>query len=388
MTPVDKLHLQSIIEFFERIEKSMKLNKLLALVLALVMVLALAACSSTGTTTGDAGTAAEPAAEQPAAEAEAPAAGQSGAASAAGAQSGCNVDISGVDLSGKTIGYVTITSTAPWGGRVGTELERMAKECGAKVNVLDAQTVADDVTNYCNQMIDAHVDALCVFGGDPTAMVDIAKRCSEEGIPLFLCGLDVAEEGRQYATACIGPDQEQAFVDIANYVIEDNGADAGCTVVQISGVPFLMDYQLREAGFKAGMASTNYTLLEPDYAFSSRTDAKSFMENHITAEGDKINVVMGYDDDLTMGAVSAIDEAGLGDQIKVYSFTGQNDAIQAVADGKMELTVMNRADDIAAETCVAMYEYFTTGSTEYYHYTNLIYINADNVNDYIGKGEF
>ena len=64
------------------------------------------------------------------------------------------------------------------------------------------------------QMIDAGVDALAVFGGDPTAMVDIAKACKDAGIPLFLCALDVDEAGREYATACIGPDQEQAFVDI------------------------------------------------------------------------------------------------------------------------------------------------------------------------------
>lgn len=356
----------------------MKRNKLLALALALVMVFALAACSTSGTNDTTVG----------GETANAPAAGQSGAAGAAGAQDGCNIDISGVDLSGKTIGYVTINSSAPWGGRVGTELKRMAEECGATVKDLDAQTDPDAVTNYCNQMIDAHVDALCVFGGDPTAMVDVAKRCSEEGVPLFLCALDVDEEGREYTTACVGPDQEQAFVEIAEYVVNDNGADAGCTVVQISGVPFLKDYQLREAGFNAGVASTNYTMLEADYAYSSRTDAKAFMENHITADGDKINLVIGYDDDLTMGAVAAIQEAGLGDQIKVYSFTGQNDAIQAVADGQMELTVMNRADDIAAETCVAMYEYFTTGSTEYYHETPLIYITSENVNDYIGMGEF
>ena len=86
--------------------------------------------------------------------------------------------------------------------------------------------------------------------------------------------------------------------------------------------------------------------------------------------------------------VAMLDEAGKTGQIKVYSFTGQNDAIQAVKDGKLEMTVMNRADDIAAETCVAMNEYFSTGSTEYYHYTDLIYITKDNVDQFIGKGEF
>jgi ABC-type sugar transport system substrate-binding protein len=350
------------------------LKKIIALLMALTLAFALCACSnSSDTGSGDTD--------------DSTAADATGSTDSTGTED-TDTDTDTVDLSGKTIGYVTITSTAPWGGRVGTEFIRLAEEAGATVKDLDAQTVADDVVNYCYQMIDAGVDALAVFGGDPTAMVDVAKACSEADIPLFLLALDVAEEGRQYATACIGPDQEQMCYDIGQYVIEQNGADAGCTVVQISGVPFLADYQQREAGFARAMEETNYNVLEADYAYSSRTDAKTFMEQHLQAQGDTINVVMGYDDDLTMGAIAAIEEAGKTDSIKVYSLTGQNDAIQAVADGQLELTVMNRADGIAEEAVKAVGEQLNGGSTEYYHYTDLIYITADNVADYIGQGEF
>lgn len=348
-----------------------KLSKIFALVLALAMVLALAACGGNG--------------------GNAPAASGTQGGDAKDVitkEEGCTIDTAGVDLSGKTIGYVTITSTAPWGGRVGTELERMAKEAGATVKVLDANTEAPKVPEYCQQMIDAGVDALCVFGGDPTAMIEVAKNCADAEIPLFLCGLDVAEGGREFATACIGPDQEKAIYDIGQVIIEENGKDSGALVACISGVPFLADYQQRDAGFDRAMAETNYTCLEKVYAMSSRPEAKKYMENFITAYGSDLKILMGMDDDLTMGAVQAIEEAGMTGQIKVYSFTGQNDAIQAVADGKMQMTVMNRADDIAAETCVAMWQFFTTGSTEYYHYTPLTTINADNVKDFIGKGEF
>lgn len=288
-------------------------------------------------------------------------------------------------LAGKTIGYVTISSSAPWGGRVGTELERIAKEEGAKVNVLDAQTDVSKIAQYCQQMIDDGVDALCVFGG---ATTDIAKAAADAGVPLFLCGLDVPEDGREYAVACIGPDQEQAFYDIGQFVIEENGADAGSLVLYINGVPFLDDYIQRLAGFTRAMGETNYDMKEAKDAYSDRTTAKTFMEQWIQAYGDSINIVVGSDDDLTMGAVQAIDEAGKTGTIKVYSFTGQNDAIQAVADGKIQMTVMNRADDISQETVEAMVEYFETGSTEYYHRTPLTYITADNVQDFIGKGEF
>lgn len=356
-----------------------KFKKLFALLLALSMVLALAACSNNSGNDNPPpqGNDQQQGEQQPAGNDQQP--GSDDQQPSGG---------DAIDLSGKTIGYVTITSSAPWGGRVGTEFQRIAEEAGAKVNVLDANTVADDVTNYCMQMIDAGVDALAVFGGDPTAMVDVAKSCHDAGIPLFLCALDVDEAGREYATACIGPDQEEMCYQIGKRVIEDNGADAAATVVQISGVPFLMDYKLREAGFARAMEEANYTVLEPDYAFSSRPDAKGFMERHLQAEGDAINIVMGYDDDLTMGAVDAIDEAGKTEQIKVYSLTGQNDAIQAVKDGKLQLTVMNRADDIAKETVNAVWEYLTTGSTEYYHETDLTYIDASNVDQYLGKGEF
>ena len=361
------------------------MKKLIAMLLALVMVFALVACGG-GSSSTPAGDSSTPAAST--GDASTPAGDSGEAKDLITKEAGCTIDTTGVDLSGKVIGYVTITSTAPWGGRVGTELKRMAEEAGAKVQVLDANTEAPKVPEYCQQMIDAGVDALCVFGGDPEAMVDVAKACADAGIPLFLCGLDVAEAGREFAVACIGPDQEKAIYDIGQRVIADNGADSAQVVAIISGVPFLADYQQRDAGFAAAMADTNYEVLETQYAFSSRTDAKGFTENWLQSRGDDLSILMGMDDDLTMGAVQAIDEAGKTGSIKVYSFTGQNDAIQAVADGKMVLTVMNRADDIAAETCVAMYQYFTTGSTEYYHYTPLTTIDSSNVNDYIGKGEF
>lgn len=357
-----------------------KFKRVAAILLALSMIFALTACG----TAEESAASGETASEQTAA---ATPANEAAGSTEESASSSSDVDVNAA-LSGKTIGYVTINGAAPWGGLIGTKLVEFVEAAGGTCRLLDAQTDTAKIAEYCQQMIDAAVDALVIFGGDPAANSDIAKTADEAGIPVFMAALDVSEEGRQYVKACVGPDQEEMCYEIGQYVIEANGADAGCKVVQISGVPFLDDYIQREAGFKRAMEETNYELLEPDYAYSSRSDAKTFMENHIQAEGDSIDIVMGYDDDLTMGAVAAIEEAGLTDQIKVYSLTGQNDAIQAVADGKMELTVMNRAEDISKELTVAMAEYFTNGSTEYYHYTDLVYIDKNNVADYIGKGEF
>ena len=335
--------------------KNMK--KILALLLALVMVFTFAACSN-----NDGGD------------------GQG--------------DGDGSPLAGKTIGYVTINSQSPWSGCIDTALGELVEAAGATYRPLDAQTDVAKVAEYCQQMIDAAVDALVIFGGDPNANVDIVKKADEAGIPVFLAALDVGEGGQEYVQSVVGPDQEQMTYDIGQYIIEQNGADAGCLTVVISGVPYLDDYIQRDAGFNRAMEETNYDVKQFQYAYSDRTQAKTFMEQYIQTYGKDIDILMGMDDDLTMGAVQAIDEAiaaGTIDegQIKVYSLTGQNDAIQAVADGKMELTVMNRADNIAKGLVEDMEEYFTTGAVaEYNHHTELTYITAENVDEWIGKGEF
>ncbi len=367
-----------------------KVRNFLSLLLVSAMVFSLAACggNSGGTESGSGQN--ETSNEAPAASSDsaAPAASASGNASGR-SECDANLDYTSADLSGKRIGYVTINSAAPWGGLVGTSFQQYAEEQGATVNVLDAQTDADKVTEYCQQMIDAGVDALVVFGGDITANAQIAKTADEAGVPMFMAALDVAEEGRDYVKAVVGPDQYQMCADIAKYVVEQNGTDDDFTVVQINGVPFLEDYIERTGGFQDYMKDyPNYDLsTEPADAYSSRTDAKAFMEQFIAADSG-IDICMGYDDDLTMGAVQAIEEANLADQIKVYSLTGQKDAIQAVIDGKMELTVMNRASDIGMGLVSAIGEYLSTGSTTYYQRTPLTYITPDNATEYLDKAEF
>ncbi len=366
-----------------------KMSKVLSLALAGIMAASLAACggaasSNSGGASGSASGSAASGASGSAVTTTA-----SGASTASGDEADADLNYQNYDLSGKTIGYVTINSAAPWGGRIGTMFQQYAEEQGAKVQVLDAQADVDKVSEYCQQMIDANVDALVIFGGDVDANVEIAKNADDAGIPVFMAALDVGDGGQQYVKAVVGPDQEKMCADIAKYVVEQNGTDQDFTVAQISGVPFLEDYIERERGFQTYMKDyPNYTLLEPQYAYSNRDDAKGYMTDILNSHPET-NIVMGYDDDLTMGAVQAIDEAGKTGDIKVYSLTGQKDAIQAVIDGKIEMTVMNRADNISAGLVSAIGTYFKDGSEPaYYLRTPLTYITKDNAEQYLDQAEF
>src|SRR5205823_8301693 len=65
------------------------------------------------------------------------------------------------------------------------------------------------------------------------------------------------------------------------------------------------------------------------------------MEAFLKAEGKNINAVYAHNDDMALGAIQAIEEAGMkpGTDIIVVSIDGVKDAFAAMIDGKLNCTV-------------------------------------------------
>ena len=101
---------------------------------------------------------------------------------------------------------------------------------------------------------------------------------------------------------------------------------------------------------------------------------------------DILSDLLGYDDDLTLGGVNALQEAGMTD-VQVYSITGQKEALTAIKEGKMTLTAhyttVETADIVASalDSIVAGEEV-----GDYYKYITVTNITSENVEGV--EGEF
>jgi ABC-type sugar transport system substrate-binding protein len=268
-------------------------------------------------------------------------------------------------------------------------LESLCNERGWTFVGQSAAGAPDAQPGQIETMLNSYdIDYFVIFAGDLDGIVDSTKLIADEGIPVIMAALGASDD--TYVTTTVGPDQEAMCAKLAEDLIAANGADAGLNIVQISGVPVQQDYILREAGFQDYInENSNYNFLgDVAYAMSSRADAKTYMENFITTYGDQIDVLMGYDDDLTMGAIQAIEEAGLTGKIQVYSVTGQVEAMEAIENGTMVETVLNRGAGIA-EGCIEAIETLEAGgSVDKETLTDLVYINASNVAEYKDQAEF
>ena len=77
------------------------------------------------------------------------------------------------------------------------------------------------------------------------------------------------------------------------------------------------------------------TLLDEQTADWDRAEAMTLMENWIQAYGDQINAVFCQNDEMALGALNALVQAGKKDNVLVVGVDAIDDALQSVKDGKM-----------------------------------------------------
>jgi ABC-type sugar transport system substrate-binding protein len=97
----------------------------------------------------------------------------------------------------------------------------------------------------------------------------------------------------------------------------------------------------------------------------TRAKGKEVMEAFLKAEGKKINVLYAHNDDMAIGAIQAIEEAGFkpGTDITIISIDGVKGAFEAMIAGKLNVTVecspllgpqlMNAVKDVVAGKTIA-----------------------------------
>ena len=265
--------------------------------------------------------------------------------------------------------------------------EDMCKAEGWEFDMLAAEGDPELQGEQVSTLISKKPDYLVMIPADPVMAIDWCEEAEEAGVPVICIHVDVDESCR--GTSCkayCGINNEEVAKMIYDYMAADN--PDGAQIVEIAGVPVQADTITRVGTFNDCLDGESYAQLgEVYYAYSSRDDAQGGMESFIGTYGDKIDVLVGFDDDLTLGGVTALQNAGMTD-VKVYSMTGQIDAMQAVKDGKLDMTVFTPTRSMCENAISAIKALEAGEALDYYQYITSIVIDADNVDEYADQAEF
>lgn len=238
----------------------------------------------------------------------------------------------------KTIGVSIPAADHGWTAGVVYHAERVAEQIrkehpGANVIV----KTSPDPASQANALQDLAVqglDALVILPTDPDQLVNAIKEVKAKGT--FVTIVDRApsvmdNSVRDLYVAGNNP----ALGQVAGEYIKNTTPDA--QVVVIRGLPIPIDQQ-RQDGFDKGIEGSNVKVLERQYGNWSRDDAFKVMQDYLT-KYPKIDVVWCQDDDMAVGVLQAIEQAGRKDIQYVVAGAGSKDMIKRVMDGDKMIPV-------------------------------------------------
>lgn len=222
--------------------------------------------------------------------------------------------------------------------KVKDAMEAGAKEQGVELIVNDAQRAAVRQVQQVESFIAQGVDAIILNPCEMEASSPAVQKAKEAGIPI----INVNSETSAAPDGFVGSrDEESAEIALEHIAELLNGKG---NIVVMHGYMGQAAQLKRAAATKTVLAKyPDMKLLAEQTAEWDRARAMSLMENWIQSYGNKIDAVFAQNDEMGMGALQALEQAGLKDEVVVVSIDAIDDALQAVKDGRLDATVYQDA---------------------------------------------
>ncbi len=263
------------------------------------------------------------------------------------------------------VGVALYTQDDTFIATVSQNLERMAQDTEKEKNLKINLSIADGQSNQTVQMdqvdrfLSRGCDVLCVNIVDRTAAAVLIDKAREAQVPLIFFNREpVANDIQRWEQVYYvgaqaeesGTLQGQLVADawLADQERWDRNGDGILQYVMLEGEPSHQDALLRsEYAIKALVeAEIEAERLASGTANWNRGQAAAKMSQWLSELNGQIEVVFSNNDDMALGAIDAIEEAG-GDSPLVVGVDATAPALEAVKQGKLYGTVKNDAEGIS-----------------------------------------
>lgn len=283
------------------------------------------------------------------------------------------------------IGFSQATVASPFYTTMVDTAEEYAEELGIDIQIVSADEDVAKQTNDINDMIQSGIQCLIVNPVNSEGLSTAFEACAEAGIPVITVDR-LATEG---FTAAIVRDNEEMGRMVGECLLEElGGADAAeGTILEIQGTAGDQVMMARRDGFESVFEDVEgITIVQSVNCDYVRAKAVTATQDLLQAN-DNVVAIYGHNDDMAVGAAQVCEEQGLTD-VKVCGVDGLMEAVKLIEEGKYVCTTMN---DPATELRVAIdtaIKLINGEDVEKEVDAGTGLINADNVAEYVGDGDF
>ncbi len=223
---------------------------------------------------------------------------------------------------------------------VSDEMEKKASEAGVKLITVDAERSALKQVEQIESFIAQGVDAIILNPCEVEASSPAVQKALAANIPV----INVNSETSEQPTAFVGSDDVESGRIAMRHIAELTGGKG--KVIMIHGYMGQAAQIQRAEGAKEILTKNpGLELIAEQSGQWDRARSMALMENWIQSYGTQISAVFAQNDEMAMGAVKALTEAGLKDKVVVVGIDAIPDALQAVKKGTLDATVFQNAKE-------------------------------------------
>ena len=234
-----------------------------------------------------------------------------------------------------------------------------ATKLGYKPNVSASKGDTNTESNLIDTAITNRSVAIILDPANASGSVGAVKKAIAANIPVFLVNAEINQEG--LAKAQLVSNNAQGAALGAQQWVRVVGQKGN--YVELLGSPSDNNAATRSNGYESVLSQ--YPALKKvgsQVANWDRTQGHDKMQNLLQAHPGIIGVISG-NDEMALGAIAALKEAGKLSSIKVGGFDGSPDAVAAVKSGEMAYTVLQPVAVFTAKAIEEADSFLKTGKT-------------------------
>ncbi|MDQ0874421.1 ribose transport system substrate-binding protein [Paenibacillus sp. V4I3] len=279
-----------------------------------------------------------------------------------------------------TIGFVVKTMDNPYFQLMNKGAQKAADELGVKLVWKAGQNSTDVAAqlNIVQDLIQQHVSAIVIAPIGPEAIVPAIDKANGNGIPVVI--VDTRASGGKIVSF-IGYENLSTAADMGKFVVDallgkgevgilEGSRGQSTTEERLQGYHKSLD---KEPGIKVVASQTaNY----------SQDQGFTVTQNMIQAHPD-IDFIIGSNDEMALGAIRAIQNAGKSEKIRVVGFNATPLALQAVKKGEMLATISNHPDKEGYNSVKTALEAVKGNAVEATQMVTTEIVTAKNVDEFL-----
>jgi ABC-type sugar transport system substrate-binding protein len=241
------------------------------------------------------------------------------------------------------LGFSQIGAESEWRTANTESIKQAAKDAGIELKFADAQQKQENQIKAIRSFIAQKVDVIAFSPVVESGFETVLREAKAAKIPVILTDRAVNTKDDSLYVTFMGSDFLEEGRKAGRWLVEKMKDQKGdVNIVELQGTVGSAPAIDRKKGFEEVIkADPRFKVIRSQTGDFTRAKGKEVMEAFLKAEGKRINLLFAHNDDMAIGAIQAIEEAGMkpGKDIVIVSIDAVKGAFEAMIAGKLNVSV-------------------------------------------------